>query len=259
MASNLSVLACGRYHRHPTIGHVLENISNNIAVVERRILELPNQTDDYISLHGPFYGRTLLENVCIALVGRIDPFRLLVIKKVQENGDFGLGSRSKIAMKWSGDIVEDGLGIEALKKMWRPDLEFQKVSRGLLGDYYGKLFWNPAYQRLLDETADLQSGDCLADYRVSTMPDNFTSRMRSDAFKLFSALSKGIHGELVIKADLIYDKVTVLELLSETMKFCAILSFVSHMLDSALCQMYLCQAIDLYKKIKEGSDNYAAG
>jgi len=258
MASDLSLLACGLYHRHPTVGRVLENIGNNITIVENRILELPKEADDYISLHGPFYGRTLLESVCIALVGRIDPFRLLVIKKVQESGDFGLGSRSKIAMKWSGDIVEEGMGSEALKKMWRPDLEFQKASRGLLGDYYGNLFWNPAYQGLLDATADSPSGDCLADYRASTMPDYFTTRVRSDAFRLFSALSKGVHGELVIKADLIYDKVTVLELLSETMKLCGILSIASHMLDSALCQMYLCQAIELYKKVKEGSDSYAA-
>lgn len=255
--SEIAMLACGQLNNHPTIGGVLGTIAKNISKIERRILDLPTEEEEYISLHGPFYGRTLLENVCIALVGRVDPFRLLVIKKVQEQGDFGLGSKSKIAIQWSGDIVEESLSDAALLRMWRPDLEFQKICRGLLGDYYGKVFWEPAYQQLLDKTEDFPGEDLLSEYRAATLPEKFTSRVRSNAFTLFSALSKGIHGELVVETQLIYDRVTVLEKLSETMKLCAILSLVSHMQDSWLCQMHFHRAIGLYKIVKERSDSYA--
>ncbi len=83
--------------------------------------------------------------------------------------------------------------------------------------------------------------------------------MREKATKLYSYLSKGIHSELVIKSDINYDKTTVLEKVNETVKFCGLLSLVSHNIDSAICCLDLTTAIECYKRIKERTDNYGNG
>lgn len=256
--SEIAVLACGKHERHPIVGETLKNIANNITLMENRILNLPIESNEIISLHGPFYGRALLESTCTAIIGRVDPFRLLVIKHVQQHQDFGIESRSNCAIQWNGDIFEKGLADTEIAKMWKSDRKFSDIGRGLFGDYYGKVFWEHAYQSLIDVTSSEIGDDVLVDYRASTEPEDFIKRIRSNSSRLYSSLSKGIHSELVIKSDIIYDRVTVLELLGDTMKICGILGMVSHMIDSCLGQLYLHQALELYRTVKARSDGYGA-
>jgi hypothetical protein len=107
--SEIAILACGDFAKHPSVNDVFSNIANNITKIESRIINLPSEQDETVTLLGPFYGRTLIESTGTALVGRIDPFRLLFLKNVQQQDSFGLGSRSNAAIKWSEDIFEQGL------------------------------------------------------------------------------------------------------------------------------------------------------
>lgn len=252
--SDLAVLSCGNYQRHMEF---FENLSNNITKIENKIIALPNESNENITLLGPFYGRTLLENVATAIIGRIDPFRLLFLRNVQLQDTFGLGSRSNSAIKWSEDIFEQGLSANdrVPHKMWSSEKRFKDIPRGLFGDYYGDIFWKQAYQSLLDETADDQE-DFIEGYRRQTAPEGFVIRIRQSASRLYSSLSKGVHSELVIKSEIIYDRTTVLDLISDTLELCGIISLVSHKINTTICQLELNEAINRFVLVNKRSDNY---
>jgi hypothetical protein len=255
---SIANIACGDYTLMTTIKDVYQVLYDNITQLETRLWELPLQPDQEITILGPFFARNMLETICTALVGRLDPFRLLYVKEVQQRDGFNLGSRSNSAIAWFGDIFEAGLEAKDLKpdKMWNPNKKFGDVGRGLLGDYYGHIFWNPAYQLLLDETLEY-SVDPIDYYRVSiNSPDKFIKYIRQKASTLYSSLSKGVHSEIVVRPEIIYDKPTVLQLVSDTIELCAILCLVIQKVDSSLCNLPFDTAIDQYVKLKKWSDSY---
>ncbi|NCT39651.1 hypothetical protein GTW56_28115 [Bacillus sp. EB93] len=255
---SIATIACGDFNAHPSVKDVYQVIHDNIINIEERLWDLPNQGDQDITTLGPFFTRNLLETICTALVGRLDPFRLLYVQQVQQRDGFNLGSRSNAAITWFGDIFEKGLEEKDLKpeKMWSPNKKFDDVGRGMLGDYYGHIFWNPAYQVLLDATLSLDS-DPIDYYRMSiTSPTKFMLFIRQKASTLYSSLSKGVHSELVVKPEIRYDKPTVLQLVSEVIELCAILCLVSHKIDSSICKLPSDMAIDQYVKLKKWGDNY---
>ena len=53
----------------------------------------------------PFYCRNVLESSLTAILGRIDPFRLITVYKVQSDPSYDLGKRAQTAVEWAGDIV----------------------------------------------------------------------------------------------------------------------------------------------------------
>lgn len=95
----LAKLSCGNYDASSDIGEALSNISFTLSKLESRIKELPRQDDETITMLGPFYARTILENVCIALIGRLDSFRLLFIKNIQQHCKLELGKPSNATIR----------------------------------------------------------------------------------------------------------------------------------------------------------------
>lgn len=256
--SDLSTLSCGAYENYSNCNDVFGNIFNIISDMETRLLELPHDNDETLKLLGPFYARTLLENVCISLVGRFDPFRLLFVKNVQKQDTFGISSRSKAAIQWFGDIFEQGLDRNELvpEKMWSSNKEFRSIGRGLLGDYYGEVYWKPAFIELLDDETNYLDRPYLGDEFRNIPPEHFMSQIRQRFSGIYSSLSKGVHSELVIKADIIYDRTTVIQLVSDVMNYSAFLSLLSHKICSTICRLDFQVAVERYVAIKERSDRY---
>ena len=248
----LSKITCGNYREESNIGEVLENIAFTITKIENRIIKLPSEDEETITMHGPFYARTLLENVCIALIGRLDPFHLLFIQNVQKHGELNLGRQSSASIRWSGDVIDKKA---APDNLWKVEKDFNNIERGLFGGYYGEIFWRSAFENILDFQVASDERDFLLEYR-DIEPEKFTARVRDEALSLYSALSKGIHVEFVIKMDTIYDKKTVLHLVKRTLALCSILALVSHAIGSAIFPMDLEQATQLYKGLKEIGDDY---
>lgn len=255
---NLASLVCGDYATLESLKELYQVLFYNIKNMENRLWELAGDSSSNVTVLGPYYARNLLETFCTALVGRIDPFRLLYVQKVQTLDGFGIGSRSNGAISWFGDIFEQGL-TEAQKephKMWSPHIEFSKVGRGLLGDYYGAIFWNPSFRKLIDNPS-FQDESCLEFYRLRIRhPDKFIIFIRQRASTLYSSLSKGIHSELVVKPEIIYDRTTVLELISDVIELCSILGVVSHNMDSSISKLPIDNAFEYFKKLMEWRDTY---
>jgi len=124
--SDLALLACGNYSELDNIKDAFVNIGHKITQLENRIIGLPDQQDDTISVFGPFLGRTLLESVCIALVGRIDPFRLLVAQTSQKCSAYSIEKRSYSAITWEGDIFEKQSS--QLSSGWHQEIKFDKIT-----------------------------------------------------------------------------------------------------------------------------------
>ncbi|PWK14941.1 hypothetical protein [Tumebacillus permanentifrigoris] len=258
MFTDIAKLSCGAYEQHDNCIEIFTNLYNVICNFEDRILELPHEDDETIRLLGPFYGRSLLENVCTTIVGRFDPFRILFVGEVQKQDSFGIASRSKSAIQWFGDIYEKGLENAELvpEKMWSSNKDFGKVGRGLLGDYYGELYWRPAFVSLLDDTNDYIGKPYLSDEIRSIPPEHFVKQTREGLSKLYSKLSKGVHSELVIRSELVFDRPTVLLLMSEVMQYCALLSLLSHKVKTTIGAMEFEDAVKRYDSIMERSERY---
>jgi len=256
MYSDLAILSCGNYNSHQHCSDIFENLSKTISTLERRIISLPESDDETITLLGPFYARTLLETVCTSLVGRIDPFRIMFLRQVQKQDNFGISSRSKSAIAWFGDIFEKGLEQSALDKMWSSNKEFSSVGRALFGDYYGEIFWKPAFELVLDNQTDYIGEQYLSDTFTRIPIESLTQQLRTKISGLYSSLSKGVHSELVIRTEMIYDRSTVLPLISEVIELSSFITLLSHKLDSVICKIDFQEAVQKYVIIKEWCDNY---
>lgn len=254
---DIAYLACGEFSIYREYKSIYDTISQNIDKIENNLKTLNENSDENMSVIGPFLGRMLLESVFTALVGRLDPFRIIFVKNVQQCDSFGLGKQSNSAIRWFGDIFEQGLqpSEKENNKMWKPDKKFNTIGRGLLGDYYGEVFWKLAFQDILDNRDQYSEIEFLDNYS-RTPPEGFISRVRQEASRLYSSLSKGVHSELVINSDIIYDRSTVNSLIGDTIKLCGILSLVSHNIDTSLCHIEINRAVEIYIKIMEMGENY---
>jgi len=250
--SELSKLACGDFSEKTSLKPIYDNISKNITQLYNDLLFLLSQdrsSDQNFMVRkvGPYFARSLLENVCTALLGRIDPFRVITVSKIQENEQFNINERSAIAINWGSDILTNE---KSASSLWQENLHYESIKRGLLGFYYGDLFWNKAYASALQ--ADQQILDT---YRSDTEIEKFIKRIRQNIAQLYSSLSKGVHNELIINCDTLYDDISIQDLINDSIDICATLSLLSHFIDVTICSISTTEAINQYKIIKERLDS----
>lgn len=249
---SLAKLICGDYPQHKSIEKIYEVLFNNIKNMETRIERLLNEENDDITVLGPYYARNLLEASCTALIGRFDPFRLIYVHRIQSLESFMIGKKANGAISWFGDIFEKSTS----GSVWDPDKDFSKIGRGLFGDHYGDVFWNPGFKLLIDDTT-IEYGESLDYYRTKIeQPDKFTLYLRQRSSELYSSLSKGVHSELIVKPEIIFDKTTISELLIDVMKFCSIIGIVSHYIDFSICRLPKDNAFEYYITFYDWGESY---
>jgi hypothetical protein len=187
-----------------------------------------------------------LELSLTALIGRLDPFRLLVLREMQRRPDYDVGRRSLASIQWDGDVI-------AAKKestLWDPAKAFEKVSRGLLGNYYSAVYWEEAHAKVLDALTESHVGDWFSQLRLTT-PEAFGPRMRSEATRAYSALSKGLHHEFVVPTASLYDRSTVLTLVGDALRIAATLAFISHGISECHCSLRISEAARCYQALQD--------
>lgn len=140
--------------------------------------------------------------------------------------------------------------------MWSQDVSTNKVNRALLGNYFEVVYWRKAYQFLQDEYNASGRVKILSKYTASTSATNFIPRLRGEISGYYSCLSKGVHGELVVKTDIVYDRTTVISTLKGMMEAVFAISLVSHCVHSAHTKIEIERAIDISNQIKEAIDYY---
>lgn len=160
-------------------------------------------------------GRSILEVSLTAVCGRIDPYRVLAIRKSQLAPEFDVATRNLLAFNWSTDVTG-----EEKPKDWSQKPHVRDLQRALLSRHCHDLIWSEAFTRLLDNVPSDRGLNWMTRLRTFE-PDEFTARMRADADRLFSELSKGVHHEFVIPLTNQYDKETVADLLARCWEFAA--------------------------------------
>ena len=250
--NDLAHLVCGNFQHHQSLEDMYKVLFNKIGSMETRLYNLVSSgTEEDLTVLGPYFARNILETTCSILIGRIDPYRLIYVQKVQSL-EFSINSKSKSAISWAGDVF--GKDKNSKNKLWDSEKEYNSDGRAMLSLQYGEIYWNPAYKKLIDDT-DYLTDASLENYRMRIeSPENFIKYLRSECSSLYSSLSKGVHSELVMDSAIIYDKSTVIDLIYRTFKMCSTLGMVSHYIDLSICTIDKNTAFEYYRKIYDWSE-----
>ena len=92
---------------------ILKHLSGSIEKIISELSDLSELSDSKISLYGPYLGRSVLELSMTALLARLDPFRILVIKGRQAQPGYELNKPNSSAIRWQGDVID-----KAVNNLW---------------------------------------------------------------------------------------------------------------------------------------------
>jgi hypothetical protein len=243
--SALAKLLCGNIVASGgEIYEVLSYLSTSIDNVVNELETLESMSSNQISLYAPFLGRSILELGCTALIARLDPFRVLLLRKHQMQPDYDRSKSNKSSIRWQGDVLADKVA-----NLWS-DKSLQNHTRGLLGDYYKDVIWEPNFNNLLDSIQDVNGDIWIEDLRQKTF-ERFYNESLNDFSSLYSELSKGIHHELVIPLSSTFDQETTRELIKKTVRNIANFGLFVSVLSHTLNKLDVEEAIATYKEIQE--------
>lgn len=205
------------------ISQILDHLRKVVTSTLRELEWLGTQPDSRISLYGPFLVRSLLEVGVTALIGRIDPTRVLVVKRTQESGNYDTKQAWSSAVRWQGDVVDN----KGVTQLWVPDKQYKDMTKALLGDYYVSLYWATALKRVADLEAT--GGTWWAGIKGKTTTE-FAASRRLSINNLYSQSSKGVHSEFVVPPGSLYDKLTIIDLASKIIQTLAELGLLVNFL-----------------------------
>jgi hypothetical protein len=172
----------------------------------------------------PYLMRSVMEVSLTAILGRLDPFRLLTLGKVQGSAEYHLGKRANSAVQWFGDVHTK----ETNAVNWDPDKKPDAYSRALLDSCWSELAWERAFERAINF---MGAGNGWTAELRAIEPSHFIRSMRGRLIANYSALSKGVHNEFVVDRAIVFDELTIAELVASSSKIIAFLCFVSHFVD----------------------------
>lgn len=243
--SVLAKLLCGNLVADGEgIDEVLSHLSVSIDNVVIELIRLESLTPNQISLFAPFLGRSILELGCTALIARLDPFRVLLIREYQKQPNYQIDKSNKSSIRWQGDIFAD-----RVPDLWA-DKSLQNPTRALLGDYYKTLIWSANFDKLQDAIRDVSGDEWIVDLRRKDF-NRFYNETLNDFSSLYSELSKGIHHELVIPLSPAFDPETIQPLIEKTVRNIATLGLFVSVVSHALNKLDIQEAIAAYKEIQE--------
>jgi hypothetical protein len=201
---------------------------------EKSIYYYKNTGTEEKTFFAPFCARALLEISLTAILGRIDPFRLLIVSSMQGNPNFELGQKNNTAIQWSQDIMCDNhCTIEKNEsKLWDQSTTLSKISRSLFSPYIDSLLWEPAFNKFIDTFDKIQNIDVVTNIKqIETK--KFIPTMKGKASRLYPSLSKGVHVEFVLPIATILDNQTIDENIVDCIEILTSLAIVSHFIDQA--------------------------
>lgn len=245
LQSHLALLLCGHLRTDANeLGEVLKHLSDTIDNVVSEINNLENLNDLQISLYGPFLGRSVLELACTALIARLDPFRILIVREKQRQPGYDLGKVNKSSIRWQGDVLAEKVG-----NLWE-DKSLQNPTRALLGDYYSSLIWPSSFQKLIDSIDHISGDEWISDIKLKDS-ERFCNETRSQISTLYSELSKGVHHELVIPIGAALDKETTKDMIRRAIAAVSNLALVSTCVPHTANSIEIGTATEAYSEIQK--------
>lgn len=221
---------------------ILIHLRSVLKTTLTEIQWLSNEPPSRIALYGPFLARSLLEVAVTAIIGRMDPTRLLVVKRTQEHGNYDTRKSWNSAIRWQGDVLD-----EKVQDLWTPKRSYKDMTKALFGDYYVEIYWTPAFNRLSEQ--NFTGGSWLAEIKGQTIT-TFAATRRDSIGKLYSELSKGVHSEFVIPPGSMYDKLTVSNLVANVTKILSELGLLTNLLPHIAYALPKIDALEIFNEIE---------
>ncbi|MDO8052315.1 hypothetical protein O3301_27970 [Janthinobacterium sp. SUN211] len=231
--TDIEFLLCGTNAESGIAKKALDQLSASIKSFSTRSLSLLNDGPqaDVISL-GPFCARVLLENSCAALVGRLDPFRMLYLAEFQNQVEYEPGKRAKSAFSWTGDVLPVE---EKNQVLWHLDFDVPKISRALFSKHMDHIYWKLAVENMLDYVSTLPNNPLFSEiYGLDS--ETYLRETGGRSSQLYSMLSKGVHWEFFSSA-LLFDEETVKNAIRDTCALVAHLGLISHFIPTSYAKL----------------------
>lgn len=226
---SLSNLECGNlsspYNHSNDLVQIQLALQKKLIFFTSELLSCNFRTEEAQSF-APFYARNILETSATALLARIDPFRAIITYKVQNDSSYTVGTPSNIAINWRKDVLAETP--PPSRELWNFENKTNDFNRALFSKYQGEIIWKPAFLQLADylDLHPVQSP--WIDEMLNDDESQFFERSRSNAQRLFSSFSKGVHSETLVDVSFIYDEVTLKTLSFDLFKWCCIQGLLSH-------------------------------
>lgn len=238
-------LVCGsEYNDENEIDKILKHLSVSLKKIVLELAALQDLSDDKIGLYGPYLGRSMLELSMTALVGRLDPFKTLLMKKKQEQPDYDLGKPHSSSIRWQGDIVD-----KAVPNLWE-DKSLKDPTRAILGAYQIELVLIDSARKIIDNGSEEAMGMWFSQMS-NTDAKGVVESIKSKINTAYSSLSKGVHHELLVPQESILDRDTVLTILNDTLYIISSLSLLISQIPHAYKNESLEQCFNDYKQSQE--------
>lgn len=147
--SNLAVLMCGEIESvNSELDEILKHLSDSINLIINEIKQLQEYNENKVAFLSPYLGRSLLDLGCTALITKLNPFRILIIREKQK-ADYEIDKPHKSSIRWQGDVLAE----RRINDLW-DDKSLANPTRALMGDYYCHIFWHKGIDALFDQVED---------------------------------------------------------------------------------------------------------
>lgn len=173
---------------------------------------------------GPYLVRSLLELSLTIILGRIDPFRLLIVRENQAQDGYDWSRRNQSAIQWTGDLIPDGS--KKASNLWGPDNKLEAYNRALLGEYYDHLFWVPAVQNSI-ESFDTEEIEILGRWKRFEARQ-VVPQIRQVLREKYSNLSKSVHHENMLEGSTPFVTADLPEHIKTSLEYVALLGLFTH-------------------------------
>ncbi len=244
--AELATLLCGDYHTYGEVGDILGQLGITIDDFSLRCYKfIAGQNNEDLMTFGAYSARIILETACTIFIGRLDSYRLLLIKRYQERPEYDIAIRHKISIQWTGDIIapEKPPGWEKLSS--------KNIARSLLvDDYTGELYWKTGFLNLLDEIQNETDSEWLEGLKILESR-SLPGYLRTEAERLYSSLSKGIHREFLVPLPARYDEVTVTALIRDTISLVSKMGLIINCIPTTLGNLPKERMLDCVKIIEQ--------
>lgn len=225
---------------------IMDNLRSKLDILCDKIL-VHNWNTNENAAEVLFYGRNILETSLTALLGRTDPFRLITVYKIQSSDNYNIGKKMQSAVEFTGDIIAS----EKAKNLWDFTKKKEAFDRALLGNYLGEIIWKPGVNALTDyiENKNITS-EWITEVLSIDERANF-ERWKSESSRLFSSFSKGVHSESLVDMGIVFDSITIKDLVKDLYKLCATLGLISHFIGYLVPNLSVDEALELFCETEE--------
>lgn len=244
-AHALAKIVCGACTGNNETDATLRHLQDSVRLFANHSSRyLKGDFDENSQLYSAFVARALLENSVAAILGRLDPFRLLYLRTFQSGPNFEYGKPAKYGFRWQGDVLASKA---APQEMWSTEHDESKINRALFSDYFDALFWKPAIESVLDQftISGIRPPTLASSLELSAIIPSFRRRFAT----LYSTLSKGVHWEFFVDS-IVIDEPTLKDCLQDTFLYLSEIALISHFVPSAHASFDPAEALEIYELLR---------